>query len=274
MPTLVACQRGHVPRTTGSTGTAGEQDLNRAVASEMVAMVAATGWTLRVIDADEPSERYRGDAFVALHADGSIYPSASGASVGYQTAEGRDLGQTWKRAHVQAGWPGKWRPDNYTRGLARYYGVRRAVEAGNRRAIIIEAGFLTNPQDRAWLQANSRRIAAGVLSAVTAIPVGRLLQEDDDMIRPGATGPTVKFWQVALRDAGHDPGPADGRYGPSTQAAVRAFQESYGVGNDGVLDASTLALLAARARVSGGSHTHPSGGDAIRPGDTVRIVRP
>lgn len=79
--------------------------------------------------------------------------------------------------------------------------------------------------------------------------------EDEDM-RRGDSGPTVKFWQVALRDLGFDPGRADGAFGPNTEEAVRSFQRSLGIADHGRLDVSTVTLLAARARVSATSHRH------------------
>ncbi|WP_245667856.1 L,D-transpeptidase family protein [Actinomadura macra] len=43
-------------------------------------------------------------------------------------------------------------------------------------------------------------------------------------LKPGAKGPDVRALQRRLRDLHYDPGQADGRYGPSTQLAVWAFQ--------------------------------------------------
>ncbi len=43
-------------------------------------------------------------------------------------------------------------------------------------------------------------------------------------LKPGAKGADVKRLQQRLKDLHYDPGKADGRYGPSTQLAVWAFQ--------------------------------------------------
>lgn len=150
MATLVV-QMGHCYRTTGATGTAGEQAYAAAVAEACRALLDGRGgWWVRPILADNTSALYRGDAFVAVHCDGSTNPSARGASCGYRTPEGQAFGQAWKRAYEARGWVG-FRPDNYTTALAQYYGTGTAVSVGNRRAIIIECGFLTNPADRAAL---------------------------------------------------------------------------------------------------------------------------
>lgn len=151
MPTLVV-QKGHCYRTTGATGTAGEQAFATSVADACVALLnGRNGWTVRVILADDPSGSYHGDAFAAIHGDGSLNTSVRGASVGYRTPEGQEFGQAWKRAYAARGWSGGFRPDNYTVALAQYYGTGTAVSQGNRRAVIVECGFLTSPEDRALL---------------------------------------------------------------------------------------------------------------------------
>ncbi|NYV72853.1 N-acetylmuramoyl-L-alanine amidase [Streptomyces sp. UH6] len=154
---VLVVQMGHCFRTSGATGTPGEQVFAKAVADACAAELAKPGppgrelWHLRVIKADEPVEQYAGDAFVAFHCDGSLHQSARGASVGYRDAAGQSLAQAWKHAYEQRGWSGGFRDDNYTENLKKYYGTRKADEAGNRRAFIAECGFLTNQHDKALL---------------------------------------------------------------------------------------------------------------------------
>lgn len=148
---ILVVQLGHCYRRTGATGTAGEQEFaTRAGAACADVLHGRGGWQVRQILADTTKEAYRGDAFVAIHCDGSTNTGARGASVGYRTPEGQAFGQDWKRDYQARGWSG-FRPDNYTAALSGYYGTGYAREVGNRRAIIIECGFLTNPQDRAIL---------------------------------------------------------------------------------------------------------------------------
>lgn len=208
-------QMGHVDRRTGATGTTGEQVFARAVAAELRDVMAGRrGWTLRVIHADEGSDRYDGDAFVAVHCDGSTNPVARGASVGYRNASGRDLGQAWKDAYERHGWPGDWRGDNYTDALKSFYGTRKAIAQGNLRALIVECGFLTSPRDRAALQGpgGARRVALAIADAVTgtsaptttppataqpAAPVeAPAPSEEDTMIRLVQIGTTDDRWVV------------------------------------------------------------------------------
>jgi localization factor PodJL len=49
--------------------------------------------------------------------------------------------------------------------------------------------------------------------------------------------------QQALKAKGNDPGPIDGRMGPKTRAALKAFQESNGLKATGQLDNETAEKL-------------------------------
>jgi hypothetical protein len=59
---------------------------------------------------------------------------------------------------------------------------------------------------------------------------------DRDMVREA---------QIALRDAGYEPGRIDGVMGSKTQAALRKFQASQGIPQTGRLDTSTQQQLLA-----------------------------
>jgi putative chitinase len=59
----------------------------------------------------------------------------------------------------------------------------------------------------------------------------------------GATGPAVKKLQKKLKALGFNPGRIDGAYGPTTKAAVRAFQRNSGLPADGIAGPRTLAAL-------------------------------
>lgn len=188
MPVLVV-QMGHVARTTGATGTAGEQPFARSVAAACHRLLHGRGgWTVRTIYADVNTDAYRGDAFAAIHADGSTSTSAHGSSVGYQNRSGQLLAQAWKRAYQRRGWTRGFRGDNYTGALAGYYGVRNARSVGNTRAFIIEAGFMTNPDDRALMtgRGGPERVALAIGDALgiptqSAPPPTIPPKEEDDM---------------------------------------------------------------------------------------------
>src|SRR5215216_2156249 len=53
----------------------------------------------------------------------------------------------------------------------------------------------------------------------------------------------IQVAQTHLRAFGFDPGPIDGIYTPQTQAAVRAYQTTYGLSVSGLLDLQTREQL-------------------------------
>ncbi len=77
---------------------------------------------------------------------------------------------------------------------------------------------------------------------------------DDDgeapmSLQAGSQGKAVADVQNALKKQGFDPGPADGRFGATTESAVRAFQTSRGLMADGVVGQATWQALGLRGSV-------------------------
>jgi Putative peptidoglycan binding domain len=62
-------------------------------------------------------------------------------------------------------------------------------------------------------------------------------------IAPESASPTVRSAQQALNDRGYNAGPADGVWGPNTEAAVRQFQQAQRLQSTGTLDKETLSAL-------------------------------
>ena len=60
---------------------------------------------------------------------------------------------------------------------------------------------------------------------------------------PGATREDRRWLQTALKSEGFDPGPADGQFGPKTQAAIKAWQRSIGQAATGQLTDSQMRRL-------------------------------
>jgi peptidoglycan hydrolase-like protein with peptidoglycan-binding domain len=54
-------------------------------------------------------------------------------------------------------------------------------------------------------------------------------------LRKGSTDPAVRDLQEALEALGYDPGPIDGTFGTTTEAAVKAFQDAKGITVDGIV---------------------------------------
>jgi peptidoglycan L-alanyl-D-glutamate endopeptidase CwlK len=59
----------------------------------------------------------------------------------------------------------------------------------------------------------------------------------------GMSGAAIALLQARLLDAGFSPGPADGHFGPATEAAVLAFQHSANLLADGVVGFRTATAL-------------------------------
>jgi len=87
-------------------------------------------------------------------------------------------------------------------------------------------------------------------SALYALAVSQLSEEiRDTYLQPERELDRVERAQTAklqklLRDAGHDPGPVDGRSGPKTREAVASFQRSAGLDVSGQADPQLLKALA------------------------------
>ena len=54
-------------------------------------------------------------------------------------------------------------------------------------------------------------------------------------LRRGSTDPAVRDLQEALKALGYNPGPIDGVFGATTEAAVKAFQQARGITADGIV---------------------------------------
>ena len=69
----------------------------------------------------------------------------------------------------------------------------------------------------------------------------------------------VKAAQQALKDQGLDPGVVDGRMGPKTEAALRAFQKAHGMEPTGQLDVKTTDALGMNGKTSSSGASSTAG---------------
>jgi rare lipoprotein A (peptidoglycan hydrolase) len=83
------------------------------------------------------------------------------------------------------------------------------------------------------------------LGSATSQPRGQ--REPRTTQEPGLTPDEIKQAQESLKTEGLHPWSIDGRLGPRTRQAVRAYQAREGLPQTGVLDASTFSRLAPRA---------------------------
>lgn len=244
----IVLQRGHCYRITGATGAPGEQKFTEACAEIARMRIHDLGHMVRIINADEPLERYKGDMFFAFHYDSSTNPTASGASVGHQTPEGAEIGRLWKMHYRANGWTRAFKNDNYTSNLAKYYGVRNAVRVGNRRAIIIEAGFHSNTHDAAMM--TPEMVAMATAATVVDVLGGKCPPSTTPIafpaypgtVRMGDVGTAVRVWQEQLTRRGYII-VVDGIFGPATNHVVRDWQYNHGLVVDGICGPATWHSL-------------------------------
>jgi peptidoglycan hydrolase-like protein with peptidoglycan-binding domain len=81
------------------------------------------------------------------------------------------------------------------------------------------------------------------LQTATAVPTPRNSGDGIMELEAGAHGNSVLKLQQALKTAGYDPGPADGKFGPQTDAAVRRYQQAHDLDVDGVVGPATWRAL-------------------------------
>jgi peptidoglycan hydrolase-like protein with peptidoglycan-binding domain len=93
------------------------------------------------------------------------------------------------------------------------------------------------------------------------------------LLRSGSRGEAVRQLQAFLENAGYDPGPVDGVFGPKTGSAVEAFQRSRGLTADGVVGPMTRAAIQSVAVALPASPVLDTGNRIIRPGYTGSDVR-
>jgi len=163
-PTLqtadVLIQAGHQGRPASCTlfpkrpcnlGAAGERENTPVIADEAARRLRAAGLRVVRVPADY-REHYRVRAAIFIHLDGAVPACTSGASIGYPHGSAA-AAQAWRAAYSRV-FPFRFMPDNFTEGLAHYYGYR-TVEP-NPNTLVLELGELTCPAQHAWLKTRDR----------------------------------------------------------------------------------------------------------------------
>lgn len=199
-PVRIGLQAGHwradeAPRElsglrdngTSWRGTA-EWETTLEIARHAGAQLEELGYEVDVLPAVVPPG-YRAHLFIAIHADGSDDPDASG----YRVASPRRdaTGRASRAAELLRASYGKAtglrRLPTATRRMRNYYvfNFRRYEHALHPMtiAVIIETGFLTSPTDRRVIIDAPGRAARGIVEAVKAFPVTALppgTAADDD----------------------------------------------------------------------------------------------
>lgn len=81
------------------------------------------------------------------------------------------------------------------------------------------------------------------LAAATLVGTPAATAADTPVLAIDSRGPAVTDLQNLLTNQGFNPGPIDGKFGPRTDAAVRAFQTARSLPATGIVDAATWAAL-------------------------------
>lgn len=109
----------------------------------------------------------------------------------------------------------------------------------------------------------TRTRAAAALAKAAAVQPAPTPRPVPAKVAAAPTGAElVKRVQLGLQRLGYDPGPADGAIGSRTRSAIRKFQGSAGLEEDGRATASLLARL------------EPGKSGSSNPGPRLRFVRP
>lgn len=157
--------------TGASAGGVDEVDLNLGIARRVAALLRRRGVIVDVLPATVPPD-YKADAFVSLHADGSRSSRPRGYKIAtpYRESDGSRRLRDALVADYGRATRLPWDP-NITPNMRGYYAFdnrsREHEIDGDTPAVIVEMGFVSNPDDRALLTRKpdlvARAIAGGIL---------------------------------------------------------------------------------------------------------------
>ena len=190
-PPTVALQIGHLNAvdhpdelavlrfsTGGRGGGLDEVDVNRDVAFALADKLRAAGVHVTLLDATvEPA--YRASLFLSLHADGN----ADTTRRGYKSAHVEPIRQRrdpWLLTSIDAAYlaaaPLPHDTTNVSRNMTHYYAFSHErfdhAVAPSTAGLVVEMGYLTNPEDRAWLadpQAPAEALYDGIMRYLAGI---------------------------------------------------------------------------------------------------------
>ncbi len=135
------------PKHHCNLGAPGEREWTPIVADAATNVLRGRGYSV----AREPADfagTYDVGAAIFIHFDGIAVPCTSRASIGYHTQASKAAADLW-RAEYGAVFPFGFQPDNFTRNLRDYYGLRQVHARDG--ALVLELGEITCPAQKRWL---------------------------------------------------------------------------------------------------------------------------
>lgn len=116
-----------------------------------------------------------------------------------------------------------------------------------------------------WLTGNWTYFAASMPTAGVPVPPAEVSSLGSRTLKKGMTGPNVEALQRALNGLGYNVD-IDGKFGPQTEAALKAFQAAAGLTPDGVVGQQSRPLLA-EASIAQSTAPIPRANPAFAPPD-------
>ncbi len=172
-------------------------------------------------------------------------------------------------------------------------GLKRGDESEAVRAVqeqLIELGYLSGKADgvfgkgtesavksfqKAHSLTGSGEVDQTTLAALNAAYLAKVngsASTPDGSMKNGDSGEAVRSLQANLIALGYLSGKADGKFGASTENAVKAFQTANGITATGVADTNTLSRIAAAASAQSTATPAPASA-ALRKGDKGDAVK-
>lgn len=206
-------EQARLRTSTGAAyGSLRELDLNLAVSRILVDRLAAAGYTAELVPAAVPAG-YRADLFVSVHADRADRPDRRGWKLSppwRPSPESRRLANTMVEAFRASGLAED--RGGVTANMRGYFGFSwwRYSNALSpyTPAVLVEMGFLGNPEDRVRMRDNPSLYAGILFEGIQSFLAGSD-REDLDALVP-----------VLYRVRSAGPGGAAGRASPSFGSAV------------------------------------------------------
>lgn len=167
--TFIGLQAGHIGRTTGATGTAGEQELNWRITLRLSEILQSKGFVIQILGADPTDAEIKSDfdLFLSLHGDADT--AGNGGCIGsgdksvdsswQRSAELRDaIGSVYFKETGIAN-----NPNKVTANMTKYYMWSRLTPKTP--CVLLEMGEVKDPHDSVIL-ADTEIVAVAIAKGV------------------------------------------------------------------------------------------------------------